>query len=393
MIKYIAGLSLILFFLASCGEDVDELGIDENGVENNFIVSGTIEGADNTTFYLEAMSQQGNISVAQAKSDASGKFSMKGNIPGFGMYQLRMGEATDKIIPLTLVPNDKVNITSNFTDYAVTPKITGTDWAPVMTEYMVLFSKFHNDQQKLVDLQRTGTVSDEVLTEQFLEMKKIVDDFAIASMDKDPSNAFNIILSSSATPTMGFETWDVKNLDVLKKVSNAYSDTYKDSPIAATLTGQVGQIEIAYNDYKANSSGQRVAPEIVLKKPDGSDIRLSQLKGQYVMIDFWASWCGPCRRESPNMVRLYNEYKDKGFTIFSVSLDKDGDAWKAAIAKDGLIWPNHGSDLKMWDTPLVSLYNFNSIPHTVLVDPEGKIIASGLRGEKLEQKLKELFSK
>lgn len=391
MIKYIAGLSLILFFLASCGEAPDELGVDENGVENNFIVSGTIEGADNTTFYLEAMSQQGNIAVAEAKSDADGKFSMKGNIPGFGMFQLRMGEAQDKIIPLTLVPDDKVNITSSFTDYAATPALTGTDWAPVMTEYMRLFSKFHNDQQELVNLQ--GTVSNDELTERFLVMKKVVDDYALESMEKDPSNAFNIILSSSATPTMGFETWDVKNLEVLKKVSDAYTKTYKDSPIASTLTSQIYQIEVAYNDHKANSTGERFAPEIALKKPDGSDIRLSQLRGQYVMIDFWASWCGPCRRESPNMVRLYNEYKDKGFTIFSVSLDKDGEAWKAAIAKDGLIWPNHGSDLKMWDTPLISLYNFNSIPHTVLVDKEGKIIASGLRGEKLEQKLKELFAK
>lgn len=391
MIKYIAGLSLVLFFLASCGEDPQELGVDENGVENNFIVSGTIEGADNTTFYLEAMSQQGNIAVAEAKSDANGKFSMKGNIPGFGMFQLRMGEAQDKIIPLTLVPNDKVNITSSFTDYAVTPKLTGTDWAPVMTEYMVLFSTFHKGQEELVNLQ--GTVSNEELTERFLVMKKVVDDYSLASMEKDPSNAFNIILSSSATPTMGFETWDVKNLEVLKKVSNAYTKTYKDSPIASTLTSQINQIEVAYNDHKANSTGERVAPEIALNKPDGSEIRLSQLRGQYVMIDFWASWCGPCRRESPNMVRLYNEYKDKGFTIFSVSLDKDAEAWKTAIAKDGLIWPNHGSDLKMWDTPLISLYNFNSIPHTVLVDREGKIIASGLRGEKLEQKLKELFAK
>jgi hypothetical protein len=93
------------------------------------------------------------------------------------------------------------------------------------------------------------------------------------------------------------------------------------------------------------------------------------------------------------MVRLYNEYKDKGFTIFSVSLDKNVEAWKSAIAKDGLIWPNHGSDLKMWNTPLISLYNFNSIPHTVLVDKEGMIIASGLRGIKLEQKLRELLLK
>ncbi|MGB0915208.1 MAG: redoxin family protein [Crocinitomicaceae bacterium] len=391
MMKYIAGLSLLLIFLASCGESEPELTVDENGVKNNFIVSGTVSGADNTTFYLEAMSQQGNISVAQAKSDKDGKFTMQGNIPGFGMFQLRMGEANDKIIPLTIVPDDKVNITSTFNDFSVTPVVTGTNWAPVMTEYMAKFSKFHNDQQELMTLK--GQVTDEELTERFVAMKKVVDDFSLNSMDKDPSNPFNIILTSSATPTMGFAQWDPRNLEVLKKVGDAYSSTYKNSPIATTLSNQVYQIELAYNNHIANNSGERIAPEIALMKPDGSEIRLSSLRGEYVLIDFWASWCGPCRRESPNMVRIYNEYKDKGFTIFSVSLDKNADAWKEAIAKDGLIWPHHGSDLKQWETPLVSLYNFNSIPHTVLVDKEGKIVASGLRGESLEQKLKEIFEK
>ncbi|MEJ6776012.1 MAG: TlpA disulfide reductase family protein [Crocinitomicaceae bacterium] len=392
MIKYIAILSLILFFFTSCGEDIEELGVDENGVANNFIVSGTVEGVENTTFYLESISKQGNIVIAEAKSDASGKFTMQGNISNLGMFQLRMGEESDeKIIPLTLVPNDKVKITSNFTNYATTPKLKGTNWAPVMTEYMTLISDFNTNKKELISLK--GTVSNKDLTERFLVMKGVIDNFALASMEKKPSNAFNIILSSHATPTMGFENWDSNNLKVLKGVSDAYASTYKDSPIASTLTNQVAQIEAAYNQQKSNNSGKRIAPEIVLKKPDGSDIRLSQLRGKYVMIDFWASWCGPCRKESPNMVRLYNEYKGKGFTIFSVSLDKNAEAWKAAIAKDGLIWPNHGSDLKKWSTPLISLYNFNSIPHTVLVDKEGMIIASGLRGIKLEQKLKELFAK
>ena len=392
MIKYIAILSLIIFFFTSCGEDIEELGVDENGVANNFIVSGTVEGVKNTTFYLESISKQGNIIIAEAKSDASGKFTMQGNISGLGMFQLRMGEESDeKIIPLTLVPNDKVKITSNFTNYATSPKLKGTDWAPVMTEYMTLISDFNTNKKELISLK--GTISNKDLTERFLVMKEGIDTFAIASMKKKPSNAFNIILSSHATPTMGFENWDSNNLKVLKRVSDAYVSTYKDSPIASTLTNQIAQIEAAYNQQKSNNSGKRIAPEIVLKKPNGSDIRLSQLRGKYVMIDFWASWCGPCRKENPNMVRLYNEHKDKGFTIFSVSLDKNAEAWKAAIEKDGLIWPNHGSDLKMWSTPLISLYNFNSIPHTVLVDKEGMIIASGLRGIKLEQKLKELFAK
>jgi thiol-disulfide isomerase/thioredoxin len=388
MIKYLAGLSLILFFLASCGESTEEFGIGENGEENNFIISGNIEGADNITFFLEALSPQGTIPVTQVSSDATGKFSMKGNIPGFGLFQLRMGETTDKIIPLTLVPNDKVKLSSKLADYAIKPTLTGTDWAPVFTEYMSIASSF---QQELLKLK--GKVSNDELTKRYLILKKVVDSFAISSMDKYPSNAFNIILSSSAAPTMGFENWDIKNLDVLKKVADAYKETYKKSPITSALVSQVSQIEQAYKASKTVVPSEQVAPEISLKKPDGSDIRLSELRGSYVLIDFWASWCAPCRKESPNMVKLYNEYKNKGFTIFSVSLDKNSESWKAAIAQDGLIWPNHGSDFKMWDTPSRALYNFSSIPHTVLVNKEGMIIASGLRGEQLEQKLKAIFTK
>lgn len=136
-----------------------------------------------------------------------------------------------------------------------------------------------------------------------------------------------------------------------------------------------------------------MAPEIGLNTPVGNQLLLSSLRGKYVLIDFWASWCGPCRKESPALVRLYNKYKNDGFTIYSVSLDKNKEKWVDAISKDGLEWPNHVSDLLQWKSPMIQLYGFNSIPYTVLVDTDGKIIATGLRGQSLEQKLKEIFKK
>jgi thiol-disulfide isomerase/thioredoxin len=150
---------------------------------------------------------------------------------------------------------------------------------------------------------------------------------------------------------------------------------------------------MAYEEFLASNGGGKVAPEIALKSPEGKVIKLSSLRGKYVLIDFWASWCGPCRKENPNVVRLYNKYKNKGFTVYSVSLDKDAAAWKGAIASDGLVWPNHVSDLLHWNSPMPALYGFQGIPYTVLVDKEGKIIATGLRGETLEQKLSELLDK
>jgi peroxiredoxin len=132
------------------------------------------------------------------------------------------------------------------------------------------------------------------------------------------------------------------------------------------------------------------APDFSQATPDGDEMKLSDLKGKVVLLDFWASWCGPCRKENPNVVRLYNKYKDKGFDILGVSLDKTKDRWLKAIEADGLTW-HHVSDLKGWQNKVAKAYGVSSIPHTILLDQEGKIIATQLRGRSLEQKLSEIF--
>ena len=139
-------------------------------------------------------------------------------------------------------------------------------------------------------------------------------------------------------------------------------------------------------------------PEISLPSPSGEIKNLSSLRGKVVLIDFWASWCRPCRMENPNVVKAYNKYNKKGFEVFSVSLDgmpqqaNPKQDWINAIKNDGLIWENHVSDLKGWGSEVLPVFQFQGIPYTLLVDREGKIIGENLRGNALENKLAEIFN-
>ena len=135
------------------------------------------------------------------------------------------------------------------------------------------------------------------------------------------------------------------------------------------------------------------APAFKLPTDDGGTVTLSDFKGKYVLLDFWASWCGPCRHENPNVVKAFNSYKGKNFTILSVSLDQPGkkDKWMKAIHDDHLTW-NHVSDLKFWNNDAAKLYGIQAIPQNLLLDPDGKIIAKNLFGDDLEKKLAEIFA-
>ena len=217
-------------------------------------------------------------------------------------------------------------------------------------------------------------------------------------------------------PELKLKDTDIRNyFDILLKASPAKSQAYKFS-----LTGIVGALlekqhpliadfgDRYLTDYPQDDPTVRQnvqqfvnymrtnmtdipAPEIAQTDTAGLVRKLSDLKGKVVLIDFWASWCGPCRKENPTVVAAYKKYRDKGFEIFSVSLDQDRSRWIAAIQQDGLIWSNHVSDLKYWQNEAAGKYGVSSIPRTVLVDKNGIITNHNLRGEALENKLKEIF--
>lgn len=180
-----------------------------------------------------------------------------------------------------------------------------------------------------------------------------------------------------------------KYADYFIKVDEAFTEKYPDSKYFKKFHEKV-------NRMKKFAVGS-VAPDIVLPNYEGNTTTLSSLKGKVILLDFWASWCKPCRAENPNVVKAYNTYQSKGFDVFSVSLDglpqqqNPKEEWLQAIKQDGLIWKNHVSDMQGWNSPVVPLYDISGIPHTLLIDREGKIIGKNLRGEQLEAKLKEIF--
>ena len=194
-------------------------------------------------------------------------------------------------------------------------------------------------------------------------------------------------LIRKAYPTLsslyGLEYLDFENeFPFADSVINLYRESYSEHPLAASFIGRV--------DMMRSLSIGAVAPEINMQAPNGEMVTLSSLRGNYVLIDFWAAWCRTCRQENPNVVRMYHEYKDQNFEILGVSLDRDRNAWLKAIEDDGLIW-KHVSDLQYFNNEAARTYQINSIPATYLIGPDGRIVGKNLRGPSLEAKLKEIF--
>lgn len=387
--KYIWPI-LIVFLFSACNQGEEAEGGENEAKEDNFSIEGIVDGAPNTKFYIEAKDQKGSYVISEVTSDGNGSFTLNGHIDEIGLYQFRKGEDYENTLLLTLVPGDHLTIKTTNDQFSTEPHASGTDWAETMNLYMKEVTDFRDSYY---ELQSNPDLTPGEIGAAFDNLKERIDHFAISEMKKDLDNPYNVVLTTYAVPAGDYANWDSSNLELLKKIADAFVKAYPNAAVTSTMSEQVWQIERSYDDYLANSSGTRPAPEIALKDPNGKEIRLSSLRGKYVLIDFWASWCGPCRRESPNVVKLYNKYKDKGFTVYSVSLDNDAGKWKEAIEKDGLVWPNHVSDLLQWKSPMPQLYGFSSIPHTVLVNKEGMIIGTGLRGNALEQKLKEIFEK
>jgi peroxiredoxin len=351
-----------------------------------FELSGTLNNAgEGVPIYLDRLTTQGTKHIDSTKLDKEGKFAFhtKGIYKGF--YNLRVTEAS--YATLILDSTETVTVTGNSQLLGDTYTVTGSNDSKLFSQmnsvmktaafkmdsikklYQALLSTYGNDTAKMDSLGKT-------FDKPYDNIMKGQQDY-IAKFVKDNPTSFACLAAIQQLPFDEYSSSYIALDDALNKA-------YPTSPYVTMFHTDV-------TNLKRVSVGSP-APDFTLADTEGKDVSLSSFKGKVVLIDFWASWCAPCRASLPGIVRIYNKFKNKNFTILSVSLDKDKEHWVNAIKQFHLDWTNI-SDLKYWDSKVVRLYNFDGIPFNVLVGADGNIIAKNLDEQGLNDKIESLVGK
>jgi peroxiredoxin len=375
----------VFFALVTCSSS-GEKGENESAQQGDMwevTVSGKVLNPNTGTIEIAEITQGGTTDgwkdTIVLKSDNS--FSEKVSLREPGYYRLNFYNR--QVLNLILYKSD-LDVTVDGSDMQGTSEIKGS---PDIDFIMKATALLQGVQQSPEAIE---------LTKQFDVARKEGDQDKIAAIQQDymalaagkqeevaelirqqpPSlGVINMLQNNALDHDRFFDTY----VEVANKLKKEWPNYYHAKQFIEMVDGM-----------KATAIGQP-APEIALPNPDGKVVKLSSLQGKYVLVDFWAKWCGPCRVENPNIVRVFNKYKDKGFTVFGVSLDRSREDWVQAIKADNLTW-THVSDLKYWQSEAARLYNINAIPFSVLLDPDGIIIAKNLRGPALDKKLAEIFA-
>jgi peroxiredoxin len=377
--KNLYQLTIISLLLAACSQKGNG-PLEPNA--NEIVLSGKIENAagNDGDMILEIVQEDRNnpfapVDTIEVSDDYT--FSESVIVPEPGYYRLNLyGRQFVNLI----LSDDNVMINADLAKGPGTAIIEGSKDTDLMESVNQIVRKRQQEiaklEQEFIEARGEGNTSRmEALTQQYQKVER----YKREDIKRLLRNAPSSVAAIYAVNYLNKEE-DFGFLDTLA------TRLKQDIPNSKYITDFAQGVE----KMRSTTVGE-TAPEIALPNPEGETKRLSDLRGKIVLVDFWAAWCGPCRRENPNVVKVYNKYKDQGFEVFGVSLDKEKTAWVKAIAQDNLNW-TQVSDLKYFNSEAAQTYGINSIPATVLLDREGKIIARNLRGPALEEKLEEIFS-
>lgn len=359
-----------------------------------YVIHGTIQGAADEMIQVEMLSFPNINSAPKAtimdtvKTDEEGEFAFTNIQSGPAILRIRSLQDPNYQIILS-VNNDNIEINADPTT-TENPDVKGSASNASFYEFINTSSNYKNSILSKRDEVQTmrGNGNDSLAAiaeaEYSAENKKYID-FILQYADTAKSVANKIIAIESLQFTSQF--------DLIKAIADNIFAMDTSTVYAKELQSKIARYESFLISEKANSFVGKQAPEIALRNPDGKVFKLSELQGKLVLLDFWASWCGPCRKENPNVVNVYNKFRDKGFTVYSVSLDGNRDAWMRAIKSDKLDWPYHVSELKEWESSAATAYNVSGIPASYLIDKNGVIISENLRGAALEKAVEEYLDK
>ena len=370
---YAIATAVFILAMTSCGE------------KGNVI--GNITNAEGQMVVLEHLSFDQVNGLDSTAVDANGDFSMNAPVAATGYHRLRVDKNNSVI--LILEPEDKVTITGNGFDFYASYTVEGSAQSAELKKLDKYLRGAFLVQDSLTKVfrafqgqghPRLDSIG-KVLDGNFQEMNKNKRQFLVDFINDNEGKLVSLSAIEALSPD--------EDYDLYLRVGDALNKTMPESEYVIGFQKRMDQIKAKAEAGKATDIGV-MAPELAMSTPEGTPIKLSDFRGKYVLIDFWAAWCKPCRAENPHVLKVYNQYKDKNFEIFGVSLDRTKEAWVDAIAADGLPW-KHGSELQFWNSSFVPVYGLEGIPMTVLVDPDGIIVAKGLRPAQLEAKLKELF--
>ncbi len=357
---------------------------------SGFELKGNLQNSKGESVYLEKLSQSGTVVVDSAAIDDKGDFLLNNYSPSVGFYRLRINNANFAM--LVLDSAQKVVIKGDARDLGNTFSAEGSPDTKLFLEYNVMGQQQKRRTDSLENIFRTALITQKMDSLTADSLSKVLQkpyETMIAQYSDKVAQKIRENTGSFAS-IMAIQQLRPENyMDVYKALDQGLQQKYPNSDEIKSFHAMVQQTQMMVARAEATKVGNE-APELILPTPDNKELALSSLRGKVVLIDFWASWCGPCRKEMPNVKLVYQKYKDKGFEIYGVSLDKDRNAWLEAIEKDGLKWPQV-SDLKFWQSEAAQTYAVQSIPHTVLIGKDGKILASGLRGAELESKLAEVL--